>query len=407
LWKEKRFGMFIHWGIYSVTGWHEQYQMHAQIPKEEYIKLADKFKPLCFNADEIVLLAKEAGMSYICFTAKHHDGFCMWDTKYTDYNIMNTPYKKDILKELEQACRRHNIGLSIYYSLPDWHHKNAYNPNSTHQLPVPNKGDEPNMQLYIEYVKNQITELCTNYGEICSLFWDIPPNIYDASVNQLVRTLQPHILINNRGYDEGDFQTPEREIPDGYSFKTPTEACQSVGVQSWGYRKNESYYSKRFLCQSIDKIMCMGGNYVINVGPDFNGDLPEQAVKLIKGIGKWYQSCKKAFDALPATEYISKNDCLYTSDSNNLYIHINHFPVSDSLALDPIDFLPEHAIILNNGEQAKCYLESLPSLCAEGKNKPKEYLQIRDLPIEKFANEVIIIKLSFSRNILDYIKKLV
>ena len=159
LFKDEKFGMFVHFGLYSQTKWHEQYQMRKGVAKSEYVKLKDTFNPYKFNAEELVLFLKSAGAQYLCFTAKHHDGFCMWHTKYTDYNIKNTPYKKDILKEISDACHKHNIKFEIYYSCPDWHCKHSINSGGDHQLSCPNPGDEPNEDLYIEYVKNQITEL--------------------------------------------------------------------------------------------------------------------------------------------------------------------------------------------------------------------------------------------------------
>ena len=166
-------------------------------------------------------------------TAKHHDGFCMWDTKYSDYNITNTPYGKDVLKMLADACRKHGVLLSLYYSNPDWHHPYGYNPASTHQWKALKRMDV-NTGIYREYIKNQITELLTKYGSIYTFFWDIPPHINDPSLNELVRSLQPGILINDRGFDAGDFSTPEREYSQNNETRFPrmTEACNSVGEQS-------------------------------------------------------------------------------------------------------------------------------------------------------------------------------
>jgi len=206
---KNKFGMFIHWGIYALTQLQEQAYARYDIPREEYEALAKQFNPEQYDPEEWVLLAKNAGMKYICFTAKHHDGFCLWDTKYSDYNIMNTPYGKDVLKMLADACRKHGMLLSLYYSNPDWHHPQGYNPDSTHQWKSVNL-NAPDFETYKQYIKNQITELLTNYGKIYTLFWDIPPRVEDRSFNELVRKLQPGIYINNRGFDEGDFSTPER-----------------------------------------------------------------------------------------------------------------------------------------------------------------------------------------------------
>lgn len=255
--KENKFGMFIHWGIYAQLGLQEQAIARYDMSHEEYEKLADTFNPVNYDPEQWVLLAKQAGMKYICFTTKHHDGFCMWDTKYTDYNIMNTPYGKDVLKELAEACEKHGMLLSLYYSCPDWNYEYGRNPHATHQWKAKEKVD---LEKYITYIKNQITELLTGYGKIYTFFWDIPPRIEDRSLNELVRKLQPGIYINNRGFDEGDFSTPERGYKDVGSnrFEQMTEACNSVGEQSWGYREKEDYHSIRYLTMAIDKIMAMG-----------------------------------------------------------------------------------------------------------------------------------------------------
>ena len=223
---------------------------------EDYEGLVKKFNPTKYNAEKWVRKAKKAGVEYICFTTKHHDGFCMWDTKYTDYKITNTPYGKDILnnKQTKKLIDKLAImGMIVhvemeYYSNPDWNYPKGYNPNTSHQWYAVNK-DAPDLDNYREYIKNQITELLTNYGKIYTFFWDIPPCVEDKSLNELVRKLQPGIHINDRGWDTGDFSTPEREYQssDGKRFTRMTEACNSVGEQSWGYRKNEDFYSIRFL----------------------------------------------------------------------------------------------------------------------------------------------------------------
>ena len=225
---ENRFGMFVHWGLYALTGVHEQVMACNDLSHAEYERLIDSFEPVEYDPEEWVLLAKQAGMTYLCFTVKHHDGFCMWDTKYTDYSIMHTPYGKDALRMLADACHKHGMKLSLYYSNPDWHHEHAYNPLSTHQWKAKNPAAS-DLACYREYIKNQLRELLSNYGEIYSFFWDIPPKYEDASMNALIRELQPGILINDRGYDRGDFATPERNVPDGQAFEHLTEACQSVG----------------------------------------------------------------------------------------------------------------------------------------------------------------------------------
>jgi len=205
---EDRFGMFVHWGIYAIPAWHEQIQWRKPVAKADYVKLVPQFNPVRFDPDKWLDLVQSTGMKYITITAKHHDGFCMWDTKQTDYNIMNTPYSRDVLKMLAAACHRRGVRLCLYYSCPDWHHKHSINFGASHQLDHPNPGDEPDLLKYIDYVRRQVRELCTDYGEISAFFWDIPPNILIPDLNELLRELQPGIMINDRGYGKGDYSTP-------------------------------------------------------------------------------------------------------------------------------------------------------------------------------------------------------
>nr|MBQ4319850.1 alpha-L-fucosidase [Clostridia bacterium] len=394
-----RFGMFIHWGIYAQTGWHEQYALRTKLPRAEYSRLASTFNPVDYDPDEWVKMAKAAGMEYICFTAKHHDGFCMWDTKYTDFNIMNTPYGKDVLKMLADACERHGMSLSIYYSNPDSHHPNGYNELSSHQVP-PEEGDVPDNLLYREYVKNQIRELMTNYGRIYTLFWDIPPQIEDESLNDLVRELQPGIMINDRGYGKGDFSTPERHVPDGEKFTSETEACQSVGQQSWAYRSNEDYYTPKFIMQSMDKIMLMGGSYLLNVGPDARGRIPERSRRSLEIVGKWYNSVRESFDCetVPANDLFTKKPGgMYALRSGNtIYLHFTKDPEACGLNLYPFDKLPTSARLLNCGfdRELECELCMLPTNYPNSVLAPP-VLHVKDVPFDELYGEVPVLKLEF------------
>ncbi len=397
LFKTRRFGAFIHFGIYSQNEWHEQDQLRRSIPKAEYIKLADTFNPADFDADRLVKWFKEAGAEYICFTTKHHDGFCMWDTKYTDYNIMNTPYGKDILKELAEACEKYDIYLELYYSCPDWHHKNSVNlGEESHQLPCPNPDDEPNDDLYVEYVKNQVTELLTNYGKIRGFFWDIPPKRRDKSVNELVRKLQPGILINDRGYDEGDYSTPEREacIRDA-KFDRLCEACQSVGMQSWAYRKNEDYFTPASLIASISSIMIKGGNYLLNVGPKPDGTIPPKSKQIFEAVADWY---KRVRESLIETDFLKIGKYCYTLKDNNLYLHLPPSFSCCGAVLSPITVAPERAIILNNGEEIPAVIEYTP-VDYWGADS-KAHLHISNIPANELLHENIVIRLEY-KNIGD------
>lgn len=388
---ENRYGMFIHWGIYSVDGWHEQAQWRRKIPKEIYVKRVGEFNPVKYDPDAWCTLAKEAGMDYMIITVKHHDGFCMWDTKETDYNVMHTPYNKDVLAMLAKACAKAGIKLCLYYSCPDWHHPNSINQGGDHELLEQNPGDEPDMGKYISYVKRQITELCTNYGRIHGFFWDIPPRVKDPSLNRLMRKLQPGIMINDRGYDKGDYDTPERKVPSGGEFSRPTEACQSVGDQSWGYRKNEDYYTRRFLMQSIAKIMSMGGNYVLNVGPKPDGTIPKKAARILRDIGKWYAKVKPAITAAPASKYLDHENFMLTRDGNKLYVVCHKDPPASGIVVSPIGIMPERIELLNNGKKLPFNLEITPKHYLA----KRPFLHIQDIPVEKLIDEPIVIKLKF------------
>lgn len=392
-----QFGLFIHWGVYSLYGWHEQVLAKLNIPFEEYDAKALAFNPEGLDVEEWVLLAKNAGMKYICFTTKHHDGFCLWNTKYTDYNIMNTPYGRDVLKDLAAACQKHGVALSLYYSNPDWHHEKAYNPLSSHQWRSRNQ-IETDLVEYREFIKNQITELLTNYGNIYTLFWDIPPQIEDPSLNELARSLQPNILINDRGWSKGDFSTPERELPTGERFEKPTEACQSVGEQSWGYREQEDYYSVRFLLTSIDRIMSMGGSYLLNVGPKADGTIPEKAKKSINAVGNWYKRMGGVLEGNTAPKYTLKTSAegVVNDKDGKTYLHFFNGLHSETVHLyEGAPCIPKKAKLLNDGRNLRIRYDKLPYRQEMTGICEKKHISICDIPCDEFPLEPIVIELTW------------
>lgn len=396
-----KFGMFVHWGIYSLTGYHEQVRWRFFTPRAEYRKLMNEFNPVKYDPDEWVRLAKDAGMEYICFTTKHHDGFCMFDTKYTDFNIMNTPYHRDVLKDLSEACARGGLALSLYYSNPDWDYKYGYNSRSSHQMPE--KGDVEDIEKLKEFQKNQIRELLTNYGKIYTFFWDIPTNISDPSMNEFIRSLQPDILIDDRGWgDKGDFSTPERFVPDGHKFERMTEACQSVGEQSWGYCADEDYFTNRYLTASIDKIRAMDGSYLLNVGPMPDGRIPERSAEIVRRVGKWYNSVKEAFDAEP---YLLENRGLVcTKRGSTLYVHIPDGLNARGLTLKPIDVLPKSVTLLNDGRSLKYSITTRPE--DKGWSAPdnilrRQTLHIFDMPADEFADETMVLRIELDEGKIE------
>jgi alpha-L-fucosidase len=394
---ENKFGMFIHWGIYALTGIQEQAFARMNMERDEYESLMHKFNPINYNPEAWVLLAKKAGMKYICFTTKHHDGFCMWDTKETNYKITNTPYGKDTLKLLADACAKHGMLLSLYYSCPDWHHPHGYNPASTHQWKA-HIGNDINTSDYLEYVRRQVRELLSGYGKIFTFFWDIPPHIFDPSMNQMIRELQPGIFINDRGYDEGDFSTPEREYQahDSSRFTRMTEACNSLGEQSWGYRKNEDFYSIRHLTHSIDRIMAMGGSYLLNVGPNELGEITEEYSERLLRIGDWYNRMGGCLECHEADTFdygdISKNAIITKKDGKSYF----HFPdglTSSAIAFHYFPSFPKSVRLVNTDTELQVALAKLPEYFSNG--LAKTLLHIRNIPVDDLQSEPVVIEIKW------------
>ena len=335
-------------------------------------------------------------MKYLTFTVKHHDGFCLWDTKQTNYNTMNTPYGKDILKMLTDACHRRKVPIHLYYSVVDWNNPTYPNQGKSHELqPQPN--DTPDQAKYTQFVKNQITELCTNYGEIAGIWWDgYRFDLKDTSVNNIIRRLQPNAVINNRGFDEGDFSTPERNYDkdEERSFKNPTEACQSVGMESWGYRLNEDYYNDVFLIRSIDKYLSRGANYLLNVSLDAKGVMPQQSKTVLKNIGKWYNQVKESFYNAESVNALTTNqNVMLTRKGKVLYVHLNHEPEGNVVKLRPFTQAPKSATLLNTGEKVDFELVLAP----QDHLVKKKYLRLINLPTNKYSNTVLVIKLEFDK----------
>ena len=395
---QKRYGMFVHWGLYSIPGWHEQHQWRARVERKEYVKLAQQWNPVKFNPEKWLDLLEEAGMQYLTITTKHHDGFCLWDTKQTDFNTMNSPYKNDVIGMLANACHKRKIPLCLYYSIADWNHPNYPNEGRHHELP-PQPGDSPDWNKYIEFLKKQVTELCTNYGEIHGFWWDMNvPQYKDFSINAMIRKLQPKAVINNRGFDEGDFGTPERDYDNTAagteSFEKPVEACQSVGMESWGYKKDEDYYTDRHLETSIDRYLARDANYLLNVGPTGEGEIPAEATAILKRIGKWKHSVDESFtDVENGNDLIQSSGVLVTKRKQTVYVHLNQPLVGNGIKLKPIVAKPQNAILLNNGNTIDFEI----NLCPSDHSTQISYLRIRNLPVEEFANSVMVVKLEFDQ----------
>ena len=400
---EKRFGMFIHWGLYAIPAWHEQILWRGDVRRRDYERLAEEFNPRRFNPDAWLDVLQEAGMEYLCITTKHHDGFCLWDTAHTDYNVMRTPYGKDLIGMVAEACHRRGVVLGFYYSLPDWHHPNYPNLGRHHEMLGPRPGDDPDEEKYLEFVANQLRELLTNYGPLGEFFWDINVAEFAApALNEMIRELQPQALINDRGPAPGDYSTPERHVPEGAAFSRPTEAVQSLGRESWGYREGEDYYSHKFLMQSVDRILAMGGNYLLNVGPKADGTFPAQCVAALRRIGDWYRRVREAFAGTVPCSYLIRRDVagasgdtlfrydelLLTRRGNTIYVHCPHDLQTGGAVLGGFAHEPRAVTLLNDGRELPWAVDVIP-----WRWTARPCLRVRALPVNEITDEVLVIKL--------------
>lgn len=396
-WRHARFGMFIHWGLYAIHGWHEQEQWRKRVPRSEYGKLLSQWNPTKFNPYDWIDLAESTGMKYLCFTAKHHDGFCLWDTKHTAFNTMNTPYGKDLLAQLANACHRRKFPLCLYYSIADWRQPNYPNQDRHHELP-PQPGDSPSWEKYMDFLKAQVKELCTSYGEIHGFWWDVNvPGHIDPSVNEMIRRLQPKAMINNRGFDPGDFGTPERDwdasVNTKRQFEFPIEACQSVGYQSWGYRVDEDYYTDAHLIRSIHKLLAKGGNYLLNVGPMADGTIPAESTEILNRIGEWFRLVSEGLlGTTPCPQLTNNRDVALTRRANTLYVHLLKEPETSSVFLHPLSIRPNSVTLLNTGQELRADVDYFPRF---HKQVPEECLRIRGLDLNHRRSHGWVLKLEF------------
>lgn len=310
---EAKYGMFIHFGLYSqlggvwkndtIGGYAEWIQANADIAAQDYTMLTHSFNPKEFNADAIASLAKQAGMKYLVITTKHHEGFCLWDSEYTDFDVANTPFNRDIIGELSEACRKHGIKFGTYYSIIDWHHstqqRNATGNNGWNRWgQVQMKAGQRN--AYVEYMKNQIKELITNYDTDILWFdgdwvewWnnDIGIDLYNY-----IRSLKPDIIVNNRvakrSIFKKDFGTPEQEhLKQKVSYEW--EACYTMN-KSWGYKLNDdNWKSPETVYNKLKEINGNGGNLLLNVGPDGLGRVPLPSKEILLKVGKMIRKEKK------------------------------------------------------------------------------------------------------------------
>ena len=353
-WREARFGLFIHWGLYAVPAGEWKDETHhaewilttAQIPVPEYEKFAPQFNPVRFDAAAWVRMAKDAGMRYIVITSKHHDGFSLFDSPVSDYDVIDaTPFGRDILRELEEECLKQEIRLCFYYSIMDWHHPDYLPRRGWEERPA--EGAE--FDRYVDYMKDQVKEIVTNYQDIGVLWFDgewertwTPArgrDLYD-----FVRSLDSDIIINNRvgkgragmagTYDpttaSGDFGTPEQEIPAtglGYDWET----CMTMN-DHWGYNKNDANWksSERLVRMLVD-IASKGGNFLLNVGPTAEGLFPRESIDRLADMGRWMETNGESIYGTGASLFESLPWGRSTTKSKTLYLHVFDWPADGRL----------------------------------------------------------------------------
>jgi alpha-L-fucosidase len=318
-WREARFGMFIHWGPVSIKGTEIGWSRGAPIPIAEYDNLYKQFNPVKFNADEWVGIAKAAGMKYMIFTTKHHDGFCMFDTKQTDYNIMNSPFGRDVVKELAEACRKGGIAFGTYHSVCDWHHPDFPHGSPGGKSLKPN----PNLDRYEQYLKNQVKELITQYGPLLVLWFDVAQD-FDAArgkrVVDFTRSLQPGIIINNRCANPGDYDTPEQTVG-GFLNTRPWESCITICNQ-WAWKPKDQMKSLKVCLRTL--VNCAGGdgNLLFNVGPMPTGEIEPRQVARLKEMGEWLAKYGQSVYATRGGPFKPGPWGASTHKGDTIYVHI-------------------------------------------------------------------------------------
>jgi alpha-L-fucosidase len=351
-WTEARFGMFIHWGLYAMPSRSEWWMSNERVTDEDYQKYFEFYDPDIFDPREWARVAKEAGMKYFVITTKHHEGFCLWDSKYTDYKVTNTPYGKDLIKPMVKAFRDEGLRVGFYYSLVDWHHAD-YPVDKRHPMrdnkEFREKTKNRDIRKYAEYLHNQVGELLTDFGQIDCLFLDFSfpgedgkgrDDWQSEKLLRMIRKLQPNIIINDRldlldmpgGWD---YRTPEQFKPrDWIKFdgkKVPWETCQTFSG-SWGYNRDQATWkSTRQLLVLLIETVSKGGNLLLNVGPTARGTFDDRAMNRLKGIGEWMKlNSRSIYGCTQVPEkFKTPENCLltYNPSKNRLYVHVLDWPM--------------------------------------------------------------------------------
>lgn len=405
-----RFGMFIHWGLYALPARHEWVKTNERIPEETYQRYFDRFDPDLFDPREWARQAKAAGMKYAVLTTKHHEGFCLFDSAYTDYKSTNTKAGRDLVREFVDAFRAEGLHIGFYYSLIDWHHPDfpidplhprRDDPDAEQQ----NQGRD--MRRYAQYMRNQVEELLTNYGKIDILWFDFSyPDTRlegkdwmkgkgkdDWEAEQLIalaRRLQPGIIIDNRTGLEQDLWTPEQYQPQEWIRHPETgervvwEACQTFSG-SWGYHRDEtSWKSPETLLLLLIRTVSLGGNLLMNVGPTARGYFDQRAEAALKIYADWMRLNSRSIYGCTMAEpaFIAPNGCLFTQseDGSRLYVHLVEYPFG-FLELPGLAGQVAYAQFLHDGSEL-LFREKQADHFSEGKTTRDDLLVITLPPLK-------------------------
>jgi alpha-L-fucosidase len=317
-WHEARFGMFIHFGLYSVLGHHEWAMEQEGIPVAEYQLMAKQFNPKPHAARAWAKLAKTAGMKYMVMTTKHHEGFCLFDTKLTEYCAPKQAAGRDLVAEYIEAAKSEGMRFGFYYSLMDWHHPDG----------ALCKTDESARRRFVDYIHGQVRELCSNYGKVDVLWYDVnwpltSEGWESEKLNRMVRQLQPDILINNRSGIPEDFTTPEQHIQ---AFDSPWEACMTMN-DSWGFQRgDDNWKSPKTIVRNLLTCTRDGGNYLLNIGPDADGSIPQPSVDILTHVGSWMDSHADLIHKADRCQVKRSEMSAFTRRGNTLFIHTYFWP---------------------------------------------------------------------------------
>ncbi len=342
-WQDMRFGLFIHWGPITLKAAEIGWSRGKEVPTEVYDNLYKEFNPTKFNADEWVSIAKAAGTKYMVFTTKHHDGFCLWDTKYTDHNIMHSPFKRDVVKELAAACKKGGIAFGTYYSVADWFHPNWPGGRGGKKDP------QPDMDAYEKYLNNQVEELVTGYGPLLTIWGDLPQSYgaRGASMIRRVRELQPDILVNNRCGLDGDYLILEQKFGK-FNNTRPWETCMTLGT-SWSWKVDDQIKPFKQCVHTL--LNCVGGdaNLLLNVGPMPTGEIEPRQVERLKELGAWLEKYGESIYGTRGGPFLPDKGYVSTHKGDVAYLLVMNWE-KNSLVLPSIDRAVTKAELLTGGK---------------------------------------------------------